>query len=248
MTLPQGLLSLRHYGASHGSHAHDHFQVLLGLDGVLELEVQGRGRRIAAGQGCVIAPGERHDFSSRSGSRCLVLDTAEAGWARCTAHPGSAGQALALANYLGHALQQRSSLAQLWGPALLLDAWQPRHPSAAPVSSRHRRSIDWEQLKRWTQPRLHTPLSVAQLAAQVFLSPTQFAARCRRKTGLSVMHWLRQQRLGQAVQLRSQGLSVADTALQCGYQSPSALTAALRRQRLAEDAGAPRYISATLHQ
>jgi quercetin dioxygenase-like cupin family protein len=80
MATPQGSLSLRHYGASHGSHAHAHFQVLLGLDGVLELEVQGRGQRIGTGQGCVIAPGERHDFESRSGSRCLVLDTSDTGW------------------------------------------------------------------------------------------------------------------------------------------------------------------------
>ena len=51
-------LSLRQYAASHGSHAHSHFQVLLGLEGVLELEVQGRSQRIAAGQDCVIGPGE----------------------------------------------------------------------------------------------------------------------------------------------------------------------------------------------
>lgn len=48
MHAPHSSLSLRHYGASHGSHAHEHFQVLLGLDGVPELEVQGHGRRIAA--------------------------------------------------------------------------------------------------------------------------------------------------------------------------------------------------------
>ena len=232
MSAPQGSLSLRRYGASHGSHAHGHFQVLLGLDGVLELEVQGRGRRIAAGQGCVIAPGEHHDFESREGSRCIVLDTTHAGWARCAADPAKTAQALALANYLAHALQQRGSLAQHYGPALLLDSWQPPAPLAPPA--RHRRPIHWEQLAGWTQQRLHEPLSVAQLAAQVFLSPTQFAVRCRRETGLSVMHWLRRQRLDLALQLRGRGMSVADTALHCGYNSPSALTAALRRQSQAQ--------------
>ena len=219
-------LSLRRYGASHGSHAHDHFQVLLGLDGVLELEVQGRGRRIAAGQGCVIAPGERHDFESREGSRCIVLDTPHAAWGRCAWEPAHKAQALALGRALDHALRQRGSLAQHYGPALLLQAWQ-QQPQAP---SRYQRPIQWEQLATWAQQRLHEPLSVAQLAAQVFLSPTQFAARCRRETGLSVMQWLRRQRLALALQLRGRGLSVADTALHCGYQSPSALTAALRRQ------------------
>ena len=45
---PSQGLSLRRYGASRGSHAHAHFQVLVGLDGVLELEVEGRGRRVGA--------------------------------------------------------------------------------------------------------------------------------------------------------------------------------------------------------
>ena len=37
-------LSLRDYGPSHGSHSHDHFQVLVGLEGVLELEAWLRER------------------------------------------------------------------------------------------------------------------------------------------------------------------------------------------------------------
>lgn len=35
--------SIRTYGPSPGSHAHDHFQVLWGLEGNLELEVEGKG-------------------------------------------------------------------------------------------------------------------------------------------------------------------------------------------------------------
>ena len=34
-------LSLRRYGASPGSHSHNHFQILLGLSGALDLEVAG---------------------------------------------------------------------------------------------------------------------------------------------------------------------------------------------------------------
>jgi AraC-like DNA-binding protein len=83
----------------------------------------------------------------------------------------------------------------------------------------------------WTGQHLHEALSVAQLAQQVFLSPSRFAERCRRETGLSVMQWLRSQRLALAIQLREGGMGVADTAQRCGYQSPSALTAALRRFR-----------------
>jgi AraC-like DNA-binding protein len=67
------------------------------------------------------------------------------------------------------------------------------------------------------------------MAAQVHLSPTQFAARCRQETGQSAMQWLRSQRLVHARALRLDGLGVAETARRTGYRSPSALTAALRR-------------------
>ncbi|NUN60539.1 MAG: AraC family ligand binding domain-containing protein, partial [Burkholderiaceae bacterium] len=73
---PADALSLRQYGASPGSHSHGHFQILLGLAGVLDLEVEGRGLRVASGGGCVIEPGARHDFESAHGSLCLVLDSA----------------------------------------------------------------------------------------------------------------------------------------------------------------------------
>ena len=218
-------LSLRQYGPSPGSHAHDHFQVLLGMEGELELEVQGRGRRIAAGDGCVIAPGARHDFEARAGARCLVLDTTQAAWADCPTGPAQSTAALALAGYLRLALAQHNSLALQYGPLLLLDCW--RVPVLAPTHSR--RHIDWDALGRWGQLHLHEPLTVADLAQQVFLSPTQFAARCRRETGMSAIQWLRDLRLARARALRTTGLSVGAVAHRCGYQSASALAAAMRR-------------------
>ena len=225
MHAAHGSLSLRQYGPSPGSHAHDHFQVLLGLDGTLELEVQGRGQRIAAGGGCVIAPGERHDFEADGKAHCLVLDTAEAGWAAAVGTPVQAATALALARYLQLALARQDSLAQHYGPLLLLDCWHA--PLVKPA--RAQRRIDWSGLTRWCERQLHTPLTVANLAQQVFLSPTQFAVRCQQELGMRPMQWLRDLRLQRARQLRAQGLAVADIARRCGYQSASALTAALRQ-------------------
>jgi AraC-like DNA-binding protein len=225
MHAAHGALSLRQYGPSHGSHAHTHFQVLLGLEGTLELEVQGRGQRIAAGGGCVIAPGALHDFESRGGARCLVLDTAQPDWATCADTPVQPQAALALARYLQLALTQPASLAQHYGPLLMLDCWR----APLPASTRSQRRIDWGTLTRWCQLRLHLPLTVADLATQVHLSPTQFATRCRQETGMSAMQWLRALRLARAQTLRADGLTLEATALRCGYQSASALAAALRR-------------------
>ncbi|HYF42858.1 MAG TPA: AraC family transcriptional regulator [Ramlibacter sp.] len=219
-------LSLRRYGPSHGSHSHDHFQALVGLRGVLELEVEGRGQRIAPGDAWLVAPGDRHDFESAAGSECLVLDTRLDLWSLCRPSPARPAQLRPLAVYLAQALLQHQPLAALHGPALLLEAW--RTPA---TPQRPRRRIDWQALAVWAQARLDQPLTAADLAAQAHLSPSQFALRCHEMHGVSPLQWLRLQRLARARQLRDAGLAVAEVARRTGYRSPSALTAALRRQR-----------------
>jgi AraC-like DNA-binding protein len=219
-------LSLREYGPSRGSHSHAHFQVLVGLGGVLELEVEGLGRRIAAGDGFIVSPGDRHDFEAVHGSSCLVLDTADELWARCAAMPRRPRQVHALASYLAQALTEEQPLASMHGAALLLEAWSP----AAQRPARPRRAIDWQALAAWVQARIHLPLTVADLAEHACLSTSQFALRCHEEQGLGPQEWLRGRRLDRARQLRDAGLPVAQVALRTGYRSPSALTAALRRR------------------
>ncbi|MDR7097356.1 AraC family transcriptional regulator [Hydrogenophaga laconesensis] len=220
-------LSVRDYGASHGSHDHDHFQILVGLEGVLELEVAGRGRRIAAGEGCVVPPGERHDFEGHGATRCLVLDSHDPAWALASAVPPAGVRPLA--RYLGEAVTAGLPRARRLGASLLLEAWVQQARSAG-TPERHQRTIDWAALSRWLQPRWQLPLTVADLAGTVHLSTSQFTARCRAEQGDSPMQWLRRQRLAQARAWRAEGVSVADTAHRVGYRSPSALTAALRRE------------------
>jgi len=223
MKHPTDALSVRCYGASHGSHAHEHFQILLGLDGVLDLEVDGRGRRIAAGDGVVIVPGDRHDFEAASAARCLVLDSHDARWQHAPHNPKP--RALApLANYLAAACDSALPRARLLGPALLLEAWVP--PA---MPQRARRAIDWTALTDWATTHSREPLQVDDLAARVHLSAAHFTARCREEQGQSPMAWLRELRLTAARRFRSQGLPVAEVARRTGYRSPSALTAALRR-------------------
>lgn len=220
-------LSLRSYGASRGSHAHDHFQVLIGLDGMLELEIEGRGQRIAAGGGYVVAPGDRHDFEATGGSRCLVLDTGLAAWTACSNTPPALPHALMLARYLAQCLSQAQhhALALQHGPQLLREAWALPSPEAP----RARRRIDWSALTAWAEANWHQPIGVAELAAVACLSASQFAQRCREEQQMSVMQWLRIRRLAHARALRRGGLPVAEAARRTGYRSPSALTAAMRR-------------------
>lgn len=217
-------LSLRQYGPSPGSHAHAHFQILWGLEGCLELDIEGRGTRIDAGTGLVIAPGERHDFEAPHSSRCLVLDTRSALWASRSRIPVWAQAVQPLALFLAGVVQQRLPIATAPALHLLAQAW-----GGGGSHARAQRAIDWAQLAHWVQQRLHAPLTAADLAQRACLSESQFRARCLAAQGCSPMQWVRQLRLEQALQLRAAGLGVATVAQQVGYASPSALTAALRR-------------------
>ena len=223
-----GILSVRHYGPSPGSHAHSHFQVLLGVQGALELEVAGKLHRLAAGGGCVIAPGQQHDFESRQGSTCLVLDTPHGVWAPWQGKLPQPDIAQALAAYLQLALAQHTTLALQAAPHLLFDCWQQAGQQGHQQIRRVQRPINWLALGDWAEQHLHQRLTVADLARQVCLSPSQFAARCRQELGASPMQWLRERRLFKAHALRASGLGKAKIAARCGYQSTSALVHAMR--------------------
>lgn len=220
--------SVRSYGAAPGSHAHDHFQILWGLDGRLELEVEGKGATVSTGDGLVIAPNERHDFESQEGSRCLVLDAPDMGWSVRERMPQFARATDLLARFISEAIENKLPVDPHHAALLFAQSW-----SALPTVQRTRRDIDWPALALWVEERLSKPLTAADLAAQVHLGESQFRARCFAALGCSPMHWVRRLRLERAQLLRAQGMSVAEIAARTGYDSPSALTAALRRSRRA---------------
>lgn len=164
--------SIRTYGPSPGSHAHDHFQVLWGLEGSLELEVEGKGARVGTGQGLVIAPGDRHDFESLHGSRCLVLDSPDLGWSSRERLPQFAKASNLLAQYIAEAIEQKIPFDYGQAAFLLAQSW-----GAMSNITRVRRDINWQGLSLWVKDRLSCPLSVSDLAEKACLSESQFRAR-----------------------------------------------------------------------
>jgi AraC-like DNA-binding protein len=180
-----------------------------------------------AGRGHVLHPGERHDFESRSGSRCLVFDTRDAAWAALPRAPRQPHTLAHLANYLEAALAEGLPAAPTLGPLLLAQAWG----AAQQAPLRVRRGVDWAALSSWVEDHLAKPLTAARIAERAHLSESQFRARCLEELGLSPMQWVRERRWARAAALRAAGLSVAQAARQSGYASPSALTAALQRAK-----------------
>lgn len=219
-------ISIRSYGPSPGSHAHDYFQILWCLNGSLELEIEGRASNLASGTGIVIAPNERHDFESHEVNRCLVLNTADLDWAARQRSPASAKAMNYLAHFIAESISSKLPISIEYTNLLFAQSW-----GSAPESSRVGRQIDWVGLTQWAKERLAGPLMVRDLADRVCLSESQFRARCIAALGCTPMQWLRQLRHDQAQLLRARGMSIAEVAKRVGYNSPSALTAAIRREK-----------------
>lgn len=200
--------SLRRYLGEPARHSHDHAQILLGLHGSLELEIEGRAARIDPTCGLLIPPGAAHLYQARRAAQVWVIDA-----------PADAG----LARLRHFALPPGWSTAS---PAAELLDLARAAPRALP-----RRALDPELIAQQLAGRLHEAWPTTRLAALVALSPSQFHARWLALTGRTPQDWLRDRRLDAATRLLRQGCALDAAALQVGYRSASALGVALQRER-----------------
>lgn len=232
LTHPQG--SLRTYLGGHVPHAHSHAQVLLGIEGGLALEVDGRSAWVDATAGLVIPAGATHGFESRAGARvwvvdapaCLGLDRLRAfalppGWAaNPSSRPGQGTDA-----GTGTASHADGQTGTSLSAAQVLDTLD----QAARVQVR--RPVEVARLQAAVADTLHQPWPVQRMAALYCLSVPRFQVRWQALTGLSPQAWLRGQRLDTAQRQLKAGWPLETVALQVGYRSASALLFALRRDR-----------------
>ena len=208
-TLLHPVASQRRYAGDYDAHAHDHLQLLFGLSGRLELELNGRPAQVEPGVALVVPPGTAHGYRARRAALALVIDAPpQRGLSRV--------RRLALD---GRRLLGRSDLGAVL--AELVDA--PRVLA--------RRALDADVLAEAVDARLHEAWPTARLAALACLSVPRLHARWLEATGLTPQAWLRRRRLDQAQRLLAAGLTLEATALQVGYAGASALAYALRRER-----------------
>lgn len=203
--------SLRRYSGEYGAHAHDHAQVLVGLSGRLELELDGRAAFVDASCGLIVPAGVAHGYLAPCAARVLVIESpVRAGLARIRKFAPPAHWKVA-----GHALDAATAVDELAGTGTLLQ----------------RRPIDLDRLQSSVDDELHADWSTARLAALCQLSPQRFHARFMELTGMAPAAFVRNRRLDEAQRLLRAGLALEAVALQVGYASASALAFALRRER-----------------
>ncbi len=203
--------TLRTYAGEYAAHAHDYAQVLVGLSGRLELELDGRGTWVDAACALVVPAGVAHAYLANAPAQVLVIDS-----------PTAAG--LERTRRFVPPAHWKSTRLQLSADRVVVEL-------TATAGVLQRRPVDLALIDAALQAELHGRWSTARLAALCHLSAPQFHARFVELTGDTPAGYVRARRLDRAQQLLRAGQGLEAAALQVGYASASALAYALRRER-----------------
>ncbi|MBT3067379.1 helix-turn-helix domain-containing protein [Rhodoferax sp. U11-2br] len=202
---------VRRYNGEYQSHAHDHVQIMFGLQGRMELDVAGHSAFADASCGLLIPAGVSHGFLAGPDTRMFVIEL-------------PAQEDLGRARSFAVTAACRESV--VWGDARVQLAQVLQAPRILA-----RRGIDLAQLDAALTKALFESWSTQRMAALFFLSPQRFHARLLELTGQTPQDYLRRLRLDAAERLLRLGLALETAALQVGYRSASALSYALKRDR-----------------
>ena len=234
------ILTLRQYTRDLIVHSHEHAQLVFGLSGALDFEVEGCGSQVRQQSFVVIPAGAHHACGSPDGCRCLVLDIPEGQWLteslgehadasrRLLDQPArlslDSGQSQ-LVSWLANSPVSDPLIAQQ-GSVLLLASLN----HAKPVELTARR-LPYAALDAHIEQNAAYPLQVADLARVAGLSSARLHARFMAECGQTPMDYMRSRRLHLAVQmLRDTLLPMGEIASRVGYSSQSAFSAAVLRE------------------
>ncbi|MFJ2981013.1 MULTISPECIES: AraC family transcriptional regulator [unclassified Pseudomonas] len=234
------ILSLRQYRDGLIAHSHEHPQLVFGLHGRLDFEVQGHGARIDR-QGLMVVPaGAHHTCASDAGSHCLVLDVPGERWLheqlgehadasrRLLDHSAAVGldnRQQQLVDWLAASPMDDPLIARQ-GAVLLLASLNAT--ASAIIKPSHR--LPYAAFDRHIEQHAAYPLQVADLARIAGLSSARLHARFTAECGMTPMDYVRQRRLLMARRLVTQTLlPMGEIAAQVGYGSQSAFSAAMLR-------------------
>lgn len=224
------VLSIRAYSDTGPLHSHDFVQVVLPMDGALEIEVGGRGACLSYCLSAFIAPGEMHTQAGLAINSSLILD------APISAFPPPVMEELSRKPFFKVSVGMQR-LIEFAAQRIQVSALKPKDLSALSqlltsafgADFQHRTALDviGDEIYRapaadWSVNRIAHEIGVSRsvlyrrLSAEGKGSPGRFVARTRLKVA--------------CVALTDKRNSIAEIALRCGFSDQSALTRAMRRE------------------
>lgn len=234
-------LAVRSYSGQVELHEHDFHQIVLPQSGSMEIEVDGRGGKVDASQGVVIAAGARHTFLANHSNRFLVLDvlTQDAQGPASAApllDPLSGKRFFAVRPDIRHLLDYASSngsrlisspaMVEPWSRLLLCSLLQPDVSPNDPGQFILARALDY------IERHLSTPMTVHDIARNAGTSERRLYVLFGQHLKRTPFAHIATLRLNLAIDLlRQTSLSIIDIAHRAGYADQSALTHALKKAR-----------------
>ncbi|WP_240936070.1 AraC family transcriptional regulator [Billgrantia bachuensis] len=232
-TLERPVVEARRYPDRVLSDRHDYHQLLLGLDGALELESAGQLMHVTRGMLTPVASGDVHYYLAPGDNRVLVLDLPEA-WCEALAFEGMFDrQARRLPEALvsrGETLCEDLDKRELGKTSQALAHWLELAFAAG-----GRRAVPPRlkllELLPTVRAELAYPWRVADMARRCHLAEAVFARQFRALTGLSPHAWLVRQRLAHACELlKVGGASLTEVALASGFADSAHFSHSFRRR------------------
>ncbi len=205
----------------------------------MDIEIDGRGGKVDASQGVVIAAGARHTFQANTHNSFLVLDVPS----RCVGTRGSDAQSLDplsdkrffvlspdirhLVDYaIGNSVRLSESprLAESWSQLLLCSLLQPE------VSPQDPGQLILAKALAYIERHLHAPLTVRDIARHSGTSERRLYALFEQHLARTPFTHIASLRLNLAIDLLQQtSLPIIEIAHRTGYADQSALTHALKK-------------------
>ena len=223
-------LDLRSYDNNKATHSHDYHQLVLPLEGSMEMEVGNTSDLVINEKAAIISAGNTHEFSTKGKNRFIVADVPIALSPSLARLPAFIEMDSALSHYLlflehqlktnsknvTHADVQRNRQMLLLFVQLLTD----RFGQTLNVDKR------LVAAQQFIDSRLDQAISLAEIATVANLSVRQLTTLFRRYFDMSPKDYLLEQRMQSAWRLLQETpISVQQISEKCGYTNLSAFSA-----------------------
>jgi AraC-like DNA-binding protein len=228
--MPSLTLDLRSYAGVPYAHDHPHHQVVLALEGELEMEIGGRPGRVDASRGALVPAGMLHAFIGVGRNRFVTLDIAETSAAAPARLLGAGEPYFAISRALEHLLAYVASrrgalgsdadhLAPLLAAALADAEAEARAPEAVLKATEYMRRA------------FARPITCADTAKAAGISTAHLHGLFKQWLGVTPGRYLGELRLDRAKdRLAGSAEPIVEIALSVGFSEQSAFTRAFRRR------------------
>lgn len=206
----------------------------------------GQGGAVSRLHACLVPGHEAHAFSGRGSNHMLILDLAAEAATTIEPHDESLSRLFekprfvrldqrlqGLLDFAAHQLAMpggsQGAIGRHLGSVLLHTLHDRLFSRPPTVQALH--TLDLSRIDNFIRQRLDQPVSVADMAAQVHISPSHFHALFKQRAGQSPHQYLLTARVDEAIRLIcSSAMPLSDVASRCGFSSQSALTHAVRQR------------------